>query len=32
MENKISKEEVLKKFGEGFDCSQVVLSYVNDKL
>ena len=27
-----NKEEVLKKFGEGFDCSQIVLASVCDKL
>lgn len=27
-----TEQEVLKKFGEGFDCSQVVLSNVYDKL
>ena len=27
-----TKEEVLKMFGEGFDCSQVVLSNFSDKL
>ncbi len=29
---KISEQDVLKKFGEGFDCSQVVLEYASDKL
>lgn len=28
----INQEEVLKMFGEGFDCSQIVLSQVSDKL
>ena len=32
MEKEINKEKVLKMFGEGFDCSQVVLSYVSDKI
>ena len=27
-----TKEEVLKMFGDGFDCSQIVLSSVSDKL
>lgn len=30
--NKLTKEEVLKKFEEGFDCSQVVLEYCSEKL
>lgn len=25
-------KDVLKKFGEGFDCSQIVLEYISDKL
>lgn len=29
---KLKKEEVLNLFGQGFDCSQVVLSYVSEKL
>lgn len=28
----MNKEDILKSFGEGFDCSQVVLSHVSDKL
>lgn len=32
MGKKINHENVLKMFGEGFDCSQVVLSYVSNKL
>ena len=27
-----NKEDILKKFGEGFDCSQIVLSQFSDKL
>lgn len=27
-----TKEDVIKKFGEGFDCSQIVLSHISDKL
>ena len=27
-----NEEEVLKMFGEGFDCSQIVLSQVSEKL
>lgn len=29
---KLSTEEIMKKFGEGFDCSQIVLSSVSEKL
>ena len=28
----LTKEEILKKFGEGYDCSQIVLEHFSDKL
>ena len=29
---KLTEQEILKKFGEGFDCSQIVLDYCSEKL
>ena len=28
----LTKEEILKRFGEGYDCSQIVLEHFSDKL
>ena len=32
MKEKLTEQEITKKFGEGFDCSQIVLDYCSEKL